>query len=73
LLVSTAPGSQGNPAGSVPGASASVTLYLEEAPTVNLHAGAISPVGGSQPHSNLQPFLCLNYIISLFGIFPTPT
>jgi len=29
--------------------------------------------GGSQPHENCQPFLCINYIISLFGIFPSPT
>ena len=29
--------------------------------------------GGSQPHENLAPFLCINYIISLFGIFPSPT
>jgi microcystin-dependent protein len=31
------------------------------------------PVGGSQPHENLMPFLCINFIISLFGIFPSPT
>lgn len=31
------------------------------------------PVGGSQPHENCQPFLCINYIISLFGLFPSPT
>lgn len=31
------------------------------------------PVGGSQPHENLQPYLCINFIISLFGIFPSPT
>lgn len=29
--------------------------------------------GGSQPHENLAPYLCINYIISLFGIFPSPT
>ena len=29
--------------------------------------------GGSQPHENLMPFLCVNFIISLFGIFPSPT
>ena len=31
------------------------------------------PAGGSQPHENLAPYLCVNYIISLFGIFPSPT
>ncbi len=33
----------------------------------------ISYIGGSQPHNNIQPFLCVNFIISLFGIFPSPT
>jgi microcystin-dependent protein len=34
---------------------------------------SIGPVGGSQPHTNFQPYLCINFIISLFGIFPSPT
>lgn len=29
--------------------------------------------GGSQPHENIQPFLCINFIISLFGVFPSQT
>ena len=33
---------------------------------------AVGPVGGSQPHTNLQPYLCIDFIISLFGIFPVP-
>jgi len=33
----------------------------------------IGSVGGSQPHTNFQPYLCVNFIISLFGIFPSPT
>lgn len=33
----------------------------------------ISPTGGAQPHSNMQPYLCVSFIISLFGIFPSPT
>jgi microcystin-dependent protein len=32
---------------------------------------SIAIAGGSQPHDNIQPFLCVNFIISLFGIFPT--
>lgn len=36
-------------------------------------AQAIGPNGGSQPHENLQPYLTLNFIISLFGIFPSPS
>jgi len=37
----------------------------------NMAPQAISNVGGSQSHANLQPFLCLNFIIALFGIFPS--
>ncbi|SFG45219.1 Microcystin-dependent protein [Duganella sp. CF458] len=33
-------------------------------------AGAITPAGGSQPHDNMAPYLGVNFIISLFGIFP---
>jgi microcystin-dependent protein len=35
-----------------------------------LNVGAVPPSGGSQPHNNLQPFLVLNFIIALQGIFP---
>jgi microcystin-dependent protein len=42
-------------------------------PPVNMNPAAITPTGGSQPHDNLQPFLVVNYIISLFGIFPSQT
>jgi microcystin-dependent protein len=33
---------------------------------------AITARGGSQPHTNFQPYLCVDFIISLFGIFPSP-
>ena len=34
-------------------------------------SAAVSATGGSQPHSNVQPFLCINFIISLAGIYPS--
>ena len=34
---------------------------------------SLGPAGGSQPHENTQPFLCINFIISLFGVFPSQT
>lgn len=41
-------------------------------PPTNLVAGtSTSSSGGSQPHDNMQPTLVLNYIISLFGVFPS--
>lgn len=50
-----------------------VTGYGTDLPATTLNAGTVSPVGGSQPHTNFQPYLCVDFIISLFGIFPTPT
>jgi microcystin-dependent protein len=49
------------------------TPYIAAAPNVQLHGSSISPTGGSQPHDNYQPYLCVNFIISLFGIFPSQT
>jgi microcystin-dependent protein len=48
-------------------------LYVPAAGTVALSPAAISGTGGSQPHSNFQPYLCISFIISLFGVFPSPT
>lgn len=42
-------------------------------PSVFLAPQAVAATGGSQPHTNFQPYLCVNFIISLFGIFPSPT
>ena len=41
-------------------------------PAVAMNAGAVAPVGGSQAHLNMQPFLTLNFSIALQGIFPSP-
>lgn len=53
--------------------SGGIMLYYEGQPDTGMNAQAAGPVGGSQPHENTQPFTCINYIISLFGIFPSPT
>jgi microcystin-dependent protein len=51
--------------------SAAADLYIEDTPNVNLAPTAIGSVGGSPPHTNFQPYLCIDFIISLFGIFPS--
>jgi microcystin-dependent protein len=38
---------------------------------VTLNAGTVGNVGGSQPHNNMMPYLVLNFIIALQGIFPS--
>lgn len=73
LLASTDQGNSLNPADNVICDSLGPLPYIEDAPGTPMSASAISVVGGSQPHENCQPFLCINYIISLFGLFPSPT
>jgi microcystin-dependent protein len=66
-------GDQVSPSGNLPANSFSVKPYISEDQDGNFNAGAVGPSGGSQPHENLQPFLCVDFIISLFGIFPSQT
>ena len=73
MVASTSIATQSSPANNVPAQSTAADLYIEDTPGVNLAANAVGPVGGSQPHTNFQPYLCVNFIISLFGIFPSPT
>lgn len=74
FLGSTDVGNASSPATNLPARTGGATsLYIQETPTVNMHAQAISSTGGSQPHTNLQPYLCVSFIISLFGIFPSPS
>ena len=73
MIASTSPAQATSPQGAVPGQSSLITLYSPETPTVQLANNSISPTGGSQPHENTQPFLCINFIISLFGRFPSQT
>jgi microcystin-dependent protein len=73
FAASTAPGTQSAPAGEVPASGSTVLIYRPQNPSQALAAQTIGPAGGSQPHENMSPYLCINFIISLFGIFPSPT
>ena len=52
---------------------ATIFPYGTDQPLTTLHPNTIGPAGGNQPHTNFQPYLCVNFIISLFGIFPSRT
>lgn len=62
-----------SPANSVWAASTTQNIYTNNAAATNLNASAINLTGGNQPHENMLPYLAINFIISLFGIFPSPT
>jgi microcystin-dependent protein len=53
--------------------ASNITAYGTDAPSTALNASTVSSTGGSQPHDNFQPYLCVDFIISLFGIFPSQT
>jgi microcystin-dependent protein len=75
LLGSSATASSTDSAGNV-GARltvAAVFPYGTDNPPQPISPQAVGPVGGSQPHTNFQPYLCVDFIISLFGLFPSPT
>jgi microcystin-dependent protein len=61
------------PTNNLVGQVGATQIYREVAPAVLLSNQACGLVGGSQPHSNFQPYLCVDFIISLFGIFPSQT
>jgi microcystin-dependent protein len=73
LLATTGAAQQGQPDGNVPGRTTESDGYSTSAPTANLTSNSIGPTGGGQPHINLQPYLCVNFIISMYGIFPQQT
>jgi microcystin-dependent protein len=58
------------------GSATNTNVYLNPgnwtAP-IALNAGTVAGAGGSQPHENMGPYLVVNFIISLFGVFPTQT
>lgn len=71
VTASTGAGAQSSPGGNVLANSATVALYSGNAPNVSLAQKTVQLEGGSQPHDNMQPFVVINFIISLFGIFPS--
>jgi microcystin-dependent protein len=75
-LMSTSTGQVMSPNGAIladaTSTQAGIRIYnTNSAPTTPIWNQTLQPVGGSQPHENTQPFLCINFIISLYGVFPT--
>jgi microcystin-dependent protein len=71
LLATTSIASDTNPAGRIPAQASTFDPYQTASANSAMAPQSISGTGGSQPHNNFQPYLCLNFIISLFGIYPS--
>jgi len=66
-------GNSSDPGGRVLATGTNVSMFRVIAPNVPFAPNVLGPAGGSQPHTNVMPYLAVSFIISLFGIFPSPT
>lgn len=73
FLATTSTANQTSPQNNMLAQSLTVSFYQSAAPNAAMAPGTTSSTGGSQPHTNFQPYLCVDFIISLFGIFPSQT
>ena len=70
LQGTASPGTSTSPAGLVPAGGAG-NIYGTATPTTGMYPGTVGTAGSSSPHDNTMPFLVINYIIALQGIFPS--
>jgi microcystin-dependent protein len=73
FLGSTDTANSPNPGNSVVARSLQEKIFIGANPAVAMATQFLGSTGGSQPHNNFQPYLCVDFIISLFGIFPSQT
>jgi microcystin-dependent protein len=74
FMCSTDGATKGVPTQNVPAGTGSGNAYIQAVATAAMAPGSIPPSGGNgQPHPNIQPYQCVTFIISLSGIFPSPT
>lgn len=71
VRVSTAVGTDSDPTGEYLGASPTVRVFRPGTPNMAMNSDAITAVGGNQQHNNVMPFLCINFIVALVGIYPS--
>jgi len=60
-----------NPSANLLGSGEADIYTHDNANGVLMSPSTIAPSGGSQPHENMQPYLCVNFIIALEGVFPS--
>lgn len=73
-IASSGAASQASPSNGSWTANSTLKPYAAGSVATSLMAGTnIGPAGGNQPHDNMLPYVAVNYIISLFGVFPSQT
>ena len=70
FLGSQDPGATTNPPSNVVASIPVGSVYIQDQPSAAMNQQSLMPMGGSQPHDNMQPYLCISFIISLFGVYP---
>ena len=72
-IAATGTATLSSPSGTRYGNTGANGTYLDTSTNAQFADEASAPAGGSQPHDNMMPFQCVNFIIALFGIFPSPS
>ncbi|MDQ8736049.1 tail fiber protein [Paenibacillus sp. LHD-38] len=70
VYASDAPGTLNSPNGAVWATQTSKNIYSNAAVEGQMNPQSITPAGGNQPHVNMMPYLPINFIIALAGVFP---
>jgi microcystin-dependent protein len=73
LQASTAGGTTARASGAVLASAPAAAAFVSDPPDTLLAPNSAAGLGGSQPHDNMPPFVAVSYIISLFGVYPSPT
>jgi microcystin-dependent protein len=71
LYASTDTANASVPTNNVLATTASGDPYIHAAAGVAMNSASVAQAGGSVPHDNMMPFLCVNFIIALFGVYPS--
>ncbi|MFB9982271.1 phage tail protein [Mesorhizobium kowhaii] len=71
LIASSNTATDANPAGNVLATSPTVSSFVIDVAGPALAGNSLTTAGGNSPHDNFMPYQCVNFIISLFGIFPS--
>ncbi len=71
LAVNTSGGNIDNPTGNYMASNSEGIKQYSNTAGSNANGASIVNAGGSQPHNNMPPYLCVNFVIALIGIFPS--